>query len=95
MEFFANLIEIWCITSGIGTVAFLFLLVYDFLKGFFEVIIRDYKIKHRFDKPPVAKCYCKDCIHLGEYTHECDIIKHYEVRENNFCNYAKPRKKVE
>jgi len=20
-----------------------------------------HKIKHRFDKPPTAKCYCKDC----------------------------------
>lgn len=50
---------------------------------------RKYDHKHRFDKPPLAKCYCKDCKY-----HVIDgiCIKHYglDIREDGFCCDAVP-----
>lgn len=36
------------------------------------------KYKHRFDKPPTAACYCKDCIYHGTK---------YKDGGNNKCDY--------
>lgn len=53
-----------------------------------------YKQKHRFDKPPTAKCYCIDCKHMGTNAHpnECTIVDRH-VAENWFCNEADPKTK--
>ena len=37
-----------------------------------------YKYEHRFDKPPTAACYCKDCIYHGTT---------YKDGGNNKCDY--------
>lgn len=47
-------------------------------------------IKHRFDKPPTAKCYCRDCKWHGKYD-ECTlpgIGRH--TPPNGFCYEAEP-----
>ena len=30
-----------------------------------------YRYKHRFDKKPLAKCYCKDCVYYFEEDERC------------------------
>lgn len=55
------------------------------------------KYKHRFDKPPTAKCYCKDC----EYHTTKDSsgmgpcgwpgVNRW-MPDNGFCYEAEPRK---
>lgn len=35
-------------------------------KDWFDRKIFKYRYKHRFDKPPTAKCYCKDCSYHGD-----------------------------
>ena len=59
-----------------------------------------YKYKHRFDKPPTAACYCKDCVHHGTripnsgVTNACCLpgVGRY-TPDNGFCYEAEPRKK--
>lgn len=52
----------------------------------------EYKYKHRFDKKPVAKCYCKDCKYFEEKAEKCTFFRSYHVLDNWFCSSAKPKK---
>lgn len=50
-----------------------------------------YKYKHIFDKKPIAKCYCKDCVYQydkceGKYCTENDRY----VASDWFCHKATP-----
>ena len=62
-----NIKDLICILAYIGgclvTVLLVFILfgLFSIIKNFIQVQIHKYKIKHRFDKPPIAKCYCIDC----------------------------------
>lgn len=49
-----------------------------------------HKIRHRFDKPPTAKCYCKDC-RLHRKDGKCTLpgIGRY-TPPNGFCYEAEP-----
>ena len=51
-----------------------------------------YKMKHRFDKPPTAKCYCKDCKRHGE-DNECFKFNGWRTADNWFCWDAFPKEK--
>jgi hypothetical protein len=66
------------------------------MSGIQELISRAkyrYKTKHRFDKPPLAKCYCKDCDHHSLSTsNECFAHKGWYTADNWFCWQATPRK---
>lgn len=68
-------------------VSILFIMVSDKI----EELKYKYKYKHRFDKKPIAKCYCKDCVHQYEkcknkYCRENDRY----VADNWFCWHATP-----
>ena len=57
----------------------------------------NYRIKHRFDKPPTAKCYCIDCKYHDKETGRCwrfgETTKEYRCTADNwFCWEAEPRK---
>lgn len=58
--------------TGIGLLVVLTVIYFLFI-GTLKAIVdtvkkkkRKYQIKHRFDSPPTAKCYCKDCIWYDE-----------------------------
>ena len=56
-----------------------------------------YKRKHRFDKPPVAQCYCKDCIYYRVYDGfgKCGyghIDENWNIADSWFCWKAEPLK---
>lgn len=58
----------------------------------------NYRIKHRFDKPPTAKCYCVDCRHHNNVSNQCyrfgQTTKEYRCTADNwFCWEAEPREK--
>lgn len=59
---------------------------------------RDYRIKHRFDKPPIAKCYCVDCYYYEPYKAEgstmgkCFFNSNRGFNDNHFCAMAEPAK---
>lgn len=50
-------------------------------------IKRRYQYKHRFDKPPTAKCYCKDCIY-HEKDDYCGYVRQ-KTPKDGFCYRAK------
>lgn len=55
------------------------------------VLICKYKIKHRFKKKPIAKCYCVDCLNYTKSTQYCaEHLKHFV--DDHFCSYAEPRR---
>ena len=60
----------------------------------------EYMLAHRFDGPPLAKCYCIDCeYHYGEPTESgggiyCGLFNgDIAIADNSFCYRATPKKK--
>lgn len=64
----------------------------DFLGNEVERTIRNYKIKHRFKNPPIAKCYCMDCVQYEEKRGYCRCFSAYNMARNAFCVFAEPKK---
>lgn len=67
------------------------------LKELVDYLRRQYRYKHRFDKPPTAKCYCIDCKYHDSETRRCyrfgETTKEYRCTADNwFCWEAEPRK---
>ena len=52
----------------------------------------NYMIKHRFDKPPTARCYCKDCRQHGE-DNQCFKFNGKRTADEWFCWDAEPKKR--
>ncbi len=52
-----------------------------------------YRVKHRFDKPPTAKCYCRDCARHDNESGRCYKFKEWLTADCWFCWDAEPRKK--
>lgn len=55
----------------------------------------EYRYKHRFDKPPTAKCYCIDCKYHNNESNQCyrfgQTTKEYRCTADNwFCWEAEP-----
>ena len=48
--------------------------------------------KHRFDKPPTAKCYCVDCQKHGE-DGRCYKFERWTTADSWFCWDAEPKDK--
>ena len=70
-----------------------FALAVSSIKGLILHAKYRHKIKHRFDKPPLAKCYCKDCDHHSlSNSNECFAHKGWYTADNWFCWQATPRK---
>ena len=61
-------------------------------KEFIENKKYNYMIKHRFDKPPTAECYCKDCNMHGE-DNECFKFNGWRTADDWFCWDAEPKGK--
>ena len=77
---------------------FLVIALCDAIKEGISQLKRKYQYKHRFDKPPTAKCYCVDCIHRNDETNQCYrfgvTTKEYRCTADNwFCWEAEPHKK--
>ena len=51
-----------------------------------------YMIKHRFDKPPTAECYCIDCRLHGE-DNQCFKFEGWRTANEWFCWDAEPKNK--
>ena len=50
-----------------------------------------YKVKHRFNKPPTAKCYCRDCRFHGA-DGKCYSFVNKRTNDSWFCAWAEERK---
>ena len=91
--------ELWInIAAAIGVVT-LFVIILGAVclahQGICELVkmLRyEYRYKHRFDKSPTAKCYCKDCRYWG-YQGRCGKFKEWYTADCWFCWNAEPRDK--
>ena len=82
---------------GIVSVAGIFAILVVGFKEWFKEKIADrkwkYKYEHRFDKPPLAQCYCHDCYNYDPKTSKCLYLPAgLHVRDTMFCGEAIPRK---
>lgn len=85
--------------TAVGAVVIILMIVAMIFAVFCVIrqVIRDriwiYKYNHRFDKPPTAKCYCKDCSLYGDFTSRNLCRKHKSnFSEDYFCKDADPCK---
>lgn len=74
--------------------------IYSVLYEWFNDLKRYYIIKHRFNKPPTAKCYCKDCKYHDDETKVCyrfgKTTGEYRCTADHwFCWEAEARKEIE
>lgn len=88
--------EVLMLIGGVfvmGVFMIFLLSIIDNIKDKISEKKRRYRIEHRFDKPPTAKCYCIDCGYYGEEYHKCyrSMLEH--VNDDYFCSEATPRKK--
>lgn len=89
------------LVGAISTIVFvgcIFIGIICALKELIDKLKYNYRIKHRFDKPPTAKCYCVDCKHHCKVTGRCwrfgETTKEYRrTADNWFCWEAEPRGK--
>lgn len=81
----------------LGTIVFGIFILIDAIKEFKERKDYEYKRLHRFDGPPLAKCYCKDCVYgFRPYEEFGDGIKCSKKNINHcsdawFCADGEPR----
>ena len=93
------------VLSWIGalTVAgFMIMMIYCAFDALRNVVLNwrwNYKYRHRFDKPPTAKCYCKDCVWHGKHRNnkdECGLAGEGRCTpDNGFCYEAEPMTRKE
>jgi hypothetical protein len=90
-------IKFFLMMMGIGVILIFIFICLLFLKDlicdFIDDIKWKHKYKHRFDKPPLAKCYCKDCKYYDEYDGHCASHTGWKMADNWFCWDATPMKK--
>jgi hypothetical protein len=79
---------------SIGIVFLLLCTFIKFIKDKLEERKRKYIYKHRFDEPPIAKCYCHDCKYYDISTSKCNDINGSRLMADWwFCCFAEPREK--
>lgn len=76
----------------------IFIAIYYALSELIDRLKWEYRYKHRFDKPPTAKCYCIDCRYHNNESNQCyrfgQTTKEYRCTADNwFCWEAEPREK--
>lgn len=93
MSFFTLLGIVASAITLIAIIMFIIMKSYYFIAEKIEELKYDYKVKHRFDKPPLAKCYCKDCKSYNRKNERCYWLNR-GTADNWFCWNAE-RKRVE
>lgn len=95
------MIEILALIGAIASLAIIvgmLAFAWMYLEEFIDNAKYKYRYKHRFDKPPTAKCYCIDCGYHDNKNGRCsglgEFTSGYKYTEDNwFCYNADPRKK--
>lgn len=88
---FIGMVTLWALGCG------LIIGLYYAIKDLIDYLKRQYQYKHRFDKPPTAACYCKDCKRHGTEQHKnanrCYKFEGWYTADEWFCWDAEPREK--
>lgn len=83
--------ELIGIATCIITAGCLIILASNAIASGMTVLKRKKEIKHRFDKPPTANCYCVDCQRHGE-DGRCYKFDGWMTGDSWFCWDAEPKK---
>lgn len=80
---------------AVGYVLILLYCVLDKARDWVHIQRWEHTYKHRFDKPPTAACYCKDCMYHGKRNKDgCNPCNFPGVSrwtpDNGFCYEADP-----
>ena len=70
-------------------IAFIIWAISEWVKEKIRQTRINYRIKHRFDGKPVAKCWCRDCRAYINKTKLCSLCNRYKA-DNGFCDEADP-----
>ena len=70
--------------------AFSIIVIKDGINDLISKLKWRHKYKHRFDKPPTAKCYCKDCWYWWPDSGKCCAFGGLVTADDWFCWNAKP-----
>ena len=73
----------------IGGVIITLYMFYDWLKDRIRDLRRIWQYKHRFNKKPIAKCYCIDCRDYDDQNRFCRDLGRYVI-DDKFCCWGKP-----
>ena len=76
----------------IGIVAILLAAGFDKVRDKIKDLKYKYEYEHRFDYPPVAKCYCIDCENYSSDGRRCYHRSDY-LPDNGFCYRAEPKER--
>lgn len=79
--------------ASIVGVFVLILIAAESLRDLVDGIKYNHHQKHRFDKPPLAKCYCIDCESYNPTNNSCSCHTGWSVYDAWFCWSATPRKR--
>jgi hypothetical protein len=75
----------------IGIVILIFLILWQWLSDIIHRVKRQHQYKHRFDKKPLAACYCVDCGCYSKEDNRCSLSgMDRHVPDNWFCKNAVP-----
>lgn len=87
--------HIMCVVGIVVCILILLFSLYLLIQTVIEYIHErkwNYIYKHRFDKSPTAKCYCKDCEMHGLSSNRCMLPGSTRYTpDNGFCYEAEPR----
>lgn len=91
--FLESMGALFCLVLCIIAVAF----IIEAIKERVHTAKINYRIKHRFDKPPTADCYCVDCCYYSVETNKCFRFEWANIypyhHDNWFCADAERSKK--
>lgn len=74
---------------SLGVLGLILIGIFDFIKQKIDELKNYHRIKHRFDKPPIANCYCIDCKSYNRENGRCYMLNR-DTANNWFCWNAKP-----
>lgn len=86
---FTNFFVFIGILFSLGVLGLILFGIFDFIKQKIDELKNYYRIKHRFDKPPLADCYCIDCKFYNRENERCYMLNR-DTANNWFCWNAKP-----
>ena len=92
------MIEILALIGAVASLAIIGCMLafaWMYLLEFIDEVKHKYRYKHRFDKPPTAKCYCIDCKYHDNKDGLCSNLDYLYTADSWFCCNADPRKKEE
>lgn len=76
----------------VGCVALVLYAFFEWVKEKIGEMRWKHRYKHRFNRPPLAKCYCVDCKWWSKGSNECKQLGNgWCTPDSGFCYRAEPK----